>query len=77
MYDASRRYTSMVHANKEKRHLPVNDLQTVSIAATKCRSVIDNMLAKPVILGLVFNSDSRNPVFVMKDIMQMSMLVDD
>lgn len=66
----------MTHANKEKRHLSVNDLQTVSIATTKCRSVIDNMLAKPVIFGLVFNSDSQNPVSVMKDIMQMAMFVE-
>ena len=70
-------YTTMAHANKEKRQLPAGDMRNVSTATAKCRSIIDNMLTKPVIAGLVFNSDTQKPMIVMKDILQMAMLINE
>lgn len=70
-------YTTMAHANKENRQLPAGDMRNISTATAKCRSIIDNMLTKSVIAGLVFNSDTQKPMIVMKDILQMAMLINE
>ncbi len=46
-------YTTMAHANKEKRRLPAGDMRNASTATAKCRSIIDNMLTKPVTMSAV------------------------
>jgi len=63
-------YTSYEHAEKEKRHLPNGDDRTAVNATAKCRSILDNVLKKPVIAGLSFNSDCRNAYIVPKELLR-------
>ena len=67
-------YTSKAHAAKETRHLPDGDDGNISTGIAKCRSILDNMFNKSVIIGLVFNSDCQDAFIIPKDIIQIAML---
>ena len=64
-------YTSKAHADKETIQLHSDDNRGGS---GSCRSVLDNMLNKPVIAGLAFNSDCFNSYIIPKDILQIAMV---
>lgn len=67
-------YTSYAHAENEKRHLPIGDSRTTSYATAKCQDVLDNVLYKPVIAGLAFNSDCFNTYIIPKEFLRMVLL---